>query len=128
MSEWTHVVGAIRVDGLPGLTANVKDIYKALGPTNLWDEDNENSTLPVGSEGSLSYSIKEYDKGLPWVIITIWGDLRDYDFNDAEGIKVWWKELLPKFLIVRDAILHVECEDGQHFILRKEDASWGENS
>lgn len=93
MSTWTHVVGTIRVDGIPG------------------GEENLDSTLPAGSEGSLRYSINEYGGGLPWVIITIWGDLRDYDINDAEEIKVWWKELLPKFDIVRDAVLLVTSNE-----------------
>lgn len=115
MSIWTHVVGCIRIDGLPGLAMDVKSIEKIIGPMSLYDDLNNNSTLPTGSEGSLQYRIIEYDTGLPWVAVPIWGDLRDFD--NAQEIKEWWENVLSKFQIVRDAILLIQVENRTKLIL-----------
>lgn len=111
MSIWAHVVGAVRIDGLPGVFEEdaVEDIERRLGPMCLWDTEglrwNEKSTLPRGSEGSLQYKVLEYNGGLPWVIIPIWGDLRDVD--NVTEISKWWHATIPKLGFIRDAVLSV---------------------
>ncbi len=124
MSTWTHVIGAIRIDAIPSISKNctVKDIKKLIGPTNLFGEDNEDSVLPAGSEGTLQYSVEEYYTGLPWIVIAIWGDLRDYD--DVEEIDRWWiklqKDIVNKISTasVRDGVLHVQVEGQEPHILK----------
>lgn len=116
MSTWTHVVGCIRIDGLPQFNRGGKaTVEQLLGPICTFEKWNDESTLPRGSEGGLQYQIIEYDKGLPWLAIPIWGDLRDYD--SAEPIKKWWDETLAKFQIVRDGILRVAVEGQEPVIL-----------
>ena len=110
MSVWTHVVGCMRIDGVPkiGLGPRRMEIETVFGPMCLFDNWNDDSTLPRGNEGGLQYQIIEYDKGLPWIAVPIWGDLRDFD--DVEGIEHWWEETLAKFPTVRDAVLQVAVE------------------
>ena len=108
MSSWTHIVGCIRVDGIPTMGNRTSDISKALGPMSTFEQSNDSCTLPCGSEGSLQYRVIEYDSGLPWIAVPIWGDLRDYD--DVEGITTWWKDTLQKFPMLRDAVLRVRVE------------------
>lgn len=115
MSTWTHVVGNIRVDDLPGITSHLRDIEKTIGPMSLWGAENDGCTLPQGSEGSLQYKIIEYSKGLCWITIPIWGDLRDVDSHQA--IEKWWDELMPKLGLIRDAVLRIQVEGKYPIIL-----------
>lgn len=115
MSAWTHVVGNIRIDGIPGMGFNIKDIENAIGPMSLWESRNDNCILPKGSEGSLHYKIIQYANGLCWLTIPIWGDLRDVDSH--QEIEKWWNELLPKLGLIRDAILHIRTEGEDPVIL-----------
>ena len=115
MSIWTHVVGCIRVDGLPGITSKLSDVKEAIGPMSTFENWNDESTIPSGSEGGLQYQIIEYQGGLPWLAIPIWGDLRDFD--SPEEIATWWNELLPKLRMVRDAVLHIRVEGREPIIL-----------
>ena len=118
MSIWTHVIGCIRLDGMPSLPeigGSKEDIIRILGPISTYENQQDISRLPRGSEGSLEYQIIEYNSGLPWLVIPIWGDLRDYD-NITE-IQDWWKQTLASFKIVRDAVLRVEVEKGPTIIL-----------
>ena len=109
MSQWTHVVGCIRLDGLPQFgVETVETVRQKLSVPSLWEKWNDNTTLPCGSEGSLDYRIIEYDTGMPWVVIPIWGDLRDY--NDGAAITKWWEETLKKFELVRDGCLTFRVE------------------
>jgi hypothetical protein len=105
MSVWAHVVGCIRIDGIKQLGADTRKIESALGPMCTFDEWNDASTLPKGSEGGLQYRIIEYDTGMPWVAIPIWGDLRDFD--NANEIETWWLKTLPALGTVRDAVLQI---------------------
>ncbi len=113
MSIWTHVVGNIRVDGIPGLIpeSSVDHLIKLLGPMSTFDEPNDACTLPCGSEGSIHYQIIEYNGGMPWATIPIWGDLRSYE--DLKEIETWFQGILQKLgSSVRDAVLMAECEYG----------------
>jgi hypothetical protein len=132
MSTWTHVVGSFRIDGMPGLTGepyagdlneeyNIESVKAKLGPMCLFHAWNEDSTLPRGSEGSLQYTVEEYGTGMPWVVVTVWGDLRDFHAEDIRHIKSWWKHTLGKFSMIRDAVLYVKCESEKrpHILTRQ---------
>jgi len=118
MSMWTHVCGIIRVDGLPRLDTNatVEKIKVKLGPICLYNDWHDDTKLPCGSEGGLQYEVIEYDSGLPWLAVPIWGDLRDFD--DLDAIKKWWNETLADLKFIRDAILFAKTEAGKEITLR----------
>jgi len=123
MSQWTHVVGCIRVDGLPKIIEEhkIENIEKILGPMCLFDKWNDESTLPRGSEGSLQYQIIEYYHGMPWVVIPIWGDLRDFD--NPKIIQSWWNKTISKLdstATIRDAVIYLEVEGEKSLILTHE--------
>jgi hypothetical protein len=63
----------------------------------------------------LQYEVIEYDSGLRWLCIPIWGDLRDYE--DTAEIETWWNKLLPKLGMVRDAVLHIQVEGREATVL-----------
>ena len=126
MSIWTHVVGCIRIDGIVALGADKTKVVKIFGPMCTYDKWNDASTLPRGSEGGLQYQIIEYGQGLRWLVIPIWGDLRDFDTADVPTITKWWNALLAAFEkeqsglvtgIVRDAVLHIQVEDCEATVL-----------
>jgi len=113
MSLWTHVTGVIRIDGIPKFNDkyttkelssfigkswpfnDLIDYYKLCRESNLpYTNPLDNCTLPYGSEGSVDYIIHEYNTGMPWVVVTFWGDLRDYD--SPEEVIDWAKKLLDK--------------------------------
>jgi hypothetical protein len=106
MSTWTHVVGCLRIDGIPQINPmkwNVREVEKAMSP------------MPVGSEGGLQYRVIEYSTGAPWVAVAIWGDLRDFD--DVESVREWWLALQAKFDLVRDGALQIQVEGRDPVIL-----------
>lgn len=124
MSIWTHVVGAIRIDGIPSIDPDALDrLIKVLGPMETFEDLSEDKNieckLPMGSEGSIEYNIHVYGDGLRWAIISIWGDLRDYD--KPELIKVWFTGLLNDLnnndLPVRDAIIRIEVEGSDPIVV-----------
>lgn len=117
MSTWTHVVGCIRVDGIAMLGCSVAELKNTLGPLCTFEDWNDESTLPRGSEGGMRYEIIEYDKGLPWVAIPVWGDLRDFGADDVAEIEKWWAETLPRLGMIRDAVLHIQTEGMEPKIL-----------
>lgn len=113
MSNWTHVAGIIRVDGLTEL-----DFDEVIGkeclwgsPSEVWEdaEVNPDKYLPMGSEGSLRKSVWENpDKNcLASYTISIFGDLRDH--HSTTDIIEWFKEKC-KELWVRNAVITVSNE------------------
>ena len=113
MSNWTHVAGIIRVDGIAKL-----DFDEVIGkeclwesPEEVWDdaEENPDKYLPMGSEGSLQKSIWENpDKEcLASHTVSIFGDLRDH--HSTSDIIEWFKEKC-KSLWVRNAVITVQNE------------------
>jgi hypothetical protein len=118
MSTWTHVVGCIRIDGIPAIGHKKQTVIDALGPMCTFEEWRDDSTLPQGSEGGLQYQVIQYSNGLPWLAIPVWGDLRDFD--SIEEIRSWWTTLLPKLGVVRDAVLLVQIEGQDDVILTHE--------
>lgn len=127
MSVWTHVTGQIRLNDLsmmrdprdPNCRNVVKDVKKILGPISTFYKPNRKCILPMGSEGSLEYDIRQVkdDSNIARFVISIWGDLRDYDAEDAKEIEKWFRELKERFeneetyMYFRDAVLKVETED-----------------
>ena len=117
MSMWTHVNGSIRVDHVPILSAI--DFEKILGPIVNWDDEEQRDThLPCGSEGSLQYNIwTNPDKShMAAYTVNIFGDLRDFDSVDE--VVRWFEKTLKKFRMIRSAILEVEVEDGSLSVAR----------
>jgi hypothetical protein len=113
MSNWTHVAGIIRVDGMAR-----QDFDKIIGkeclwssPSEVWEdaEANPDKYLPMGSEGSLQKTVWENpDKScLDSYTISIFGDLRDH--HSTSDIIEWFKEKC-KLLWVRNAVITVYNE------------------
>ena len=122
MSQWTHVAGIIRVDSIHHLVQPVSDgmiqreIKAVLGKPVDFDglmADGE-STLPMGSEGSLQYTVTEVDSdyGPVWGHVALWGDLRDHD--DYAAIHEWLYDILEELKKrnygIRQCIVHLDVE------------------
>lgn len=132
MSVWSHVTGSIRLDSFEFLVdINIHQeerIKKIIGPMCLFEDWNEESNLPRGSEGSIEYAVYSdpEEHSLAKYNIVFWGDLRDFDSNDCKEIDAWFKELVEEkfsiketLLTVRDAVLKysTEYEDDKQHIL-----------
>ena len=129
MSRWTHISGAVRLDDLSVILPirNTKGtIEKILGPISTFEDWNEDCKLPTGSEGSIEYVIQEnpHEHSIARFNILFYGDLRDFDSSDLETIDTWFKKLLLEdfksnmtMLNIRDAVLKVECELAENYIL-----------
>lgn len=122
MSQWTHITGAIRVDGvvLHGNSSKMLEGLKGiLGRTSTWESSHEEciaTTVPCGSEGSLQYHIHEYGTGLPWAVVTVWGDLRDY--SDVKAVTDWFDRVCTILPLIRQAILEIEVDGIETVVLR----------
>ena len=124
MSQWTHVNGCIRIDGIPNIEDNVdiKSIREILGitcrynsPDKRWKECN----VPCGSEGSIQYQIIPAGDGLVLWTVAIWGDLRDFGSKDVKKIRKWFKKITEESgLSIRSAILEIRIEYGKTIVLR----------
>ena len=124
MSQWTHVNGCIRIDGIPNIEDNVdiKSIREILGitcrynsPDKRWKECN----VPCGSEGSIQYKIIPAGDGLVLWTVAIWGDLRDFGSKDVKKIRNWFKKITEESgLSIRSAILEIRIEYGKTIVLR----------
>jgi len=140
MSVWTHIVGNIRLDDFSDLDGKehknrIDDIKDILGPiltfTNSHNVKEEDVKLPIGSEGSMKYSITDLldiDEHATSSIfrwsIGFFGDLRSY--TDLNEIEQWLsnitKEFEEKGLFIRDAVFEVEVEcEGPHCIFYFDD-------
>lgn len=136
MSQWTHVSGTIRIDGIPNCNSfhsseeesnkqrelDMAEIKEILGkPIDYHDiveagYEDIHTKVPMGSEGSLRYSIlpaeKEYT-GMVLFTIVIWGDLRDY--SSMKNITDWVLTSVDKIteklnFYVRDGVLKIDTE------------------
>lgn len=132
MSQWTHVSGCIRVDGIPQMGI-VPDLPRLLGrPSTRHHEMEmgkryvESENMPNGSEGSIQYEIIVAGTGMVYRTIAIWGDLRDFgDAADLKAIDDWFERVVKGCLMVRAAHLLVEKEYGERYLLI---AGGGENN
>ena len=119
MSQWTHVAGCIRVDGLPGFGFDPD--LSCLGRVVKYDDRDAWETgsdgLPMGSEGSLYYQIIEGEPGsFAAYAVAVWGDLRDYDSVDE--IESWFKKVvIDSKLSIRDAVLVIHVDYQKRCIL-----------
>ena len=124
MSQWTHVAGLVRLDGI--------------GVMKGWTPEDEKrelekvltaSSLPFGSEGPLQYQVQIIfpQNQLCRGHIVLWGDLRDYD--DVKEIRKWFEGLLSNFsfdyylpnqlpFFVRAAVMSIDVEfSGRRILL-----------
>ena len=117
MSIWTSVAAGIRVDHLRlnGLTGG-KPIKDIIGEPCLVEKWNDKTTIPCGSEGSLEYIINENEdiRFIPAYVVTIYGDLRDYE--DVDAIYDWLYNLCKQiektgYMSIRMAVGRIECYD-----------------
>lgn len=132
MSQWTHVSGALRIDGLPqmGITPDLRSIL-GQPSSNPFDTSSdapyrEASGIPAGSEGSIQYAINDAGDGLVWKTVAVWGDLRDFGEDDTHEINEWFARIVeasslanaPRTkLMLRTAHLLVEVEGGMRYVL-----------
>jgi len=114
MSQWTHVAGIIRIDGLfiPGVDEKIPN----LGNTCQFEDDESVWGLcdvPCGSEGSLytSLYINPDTSMLARYVATIWGDLRDWGSvaGDTEVIVDYFNRIV-KGHVVRGGCFTVDVE------------------
>jgi len=124
MSQWTHVNGSIRIDGIPGIDdkVDIKSIREILGVTCRWNSPDKrwkDCNVPRGSEGSIQYQIIPAGGGFVLWTVAIWGDLRDFGKEDVKKIRKWFKKVTEQSgLDIRSAILEVNVEYGKTTILR----------
>ena len=121
MSVWTHVAGVVRIDAIRFDPNDIPDFDSIFGKEwtfdDMWDdthvytefEENPNMFMPSGSEGSLQKSawINPDRNCIASYVVTIFGDLRDYDTPNE--IIEWFKECCEK-VSVRQAIITVKTE------------------
>ena len=106
MSIWTHVVGIIRCEESSTSSLNLKNFAHIL--------DNQ---TPRGSEGVIQYLIQIPTRGSSRVIITLYGDLRDYD-NETGSVEAWFKKVIENIDLigtVREAHVMI-CTDNKRVV------------
>lgn len=120
MSVWTHVAGVIRADAFRFEDDPKPDWNELIGHPYLWGSMREDGDylmshpeqwMPSGSEGSLQYSVWENPNmsHITAYVISVFGDLRDYD--DTDAIVEWFKKVCSR-LWVRNAVIEADCGDG----------------
>jgi hypothetical protein len=112
MSQWTHVSGLIRIDAIPSVDGTtITKVENRFGKTCTYDDDSatwDACTVPSGSEGSLQYEVKVTgEDSLRWGIVSVWGDLRDYE--DYTAIYEWVKKSCKPFMI-RSCMIKIDVE------------------
>ena len=135
MSQWTHVIGAIRLDSVRNnyiKKFDFNEVFKTWNSDWLHNVDLtspevkkrrrleiEQCNVPAGSESSLQFHVWENPniEVFPAYNILIWGDLRDFGSEkDIETIKNWWENILnyfknhKNFSGVRQAFLKIEID------------------
>ena len=123
MSQWTHINGSIRLDGLYFDQA-IDKIPLALGPTCTYDdcEDIWNAAIkfgtPCGGEGSMQHKFVPYGEGNHLALgqIMIWGDLRDKGEETVEEVFAWVNKIQNNLKDIgfhfRNCIIEIEVERG----------------
>jgi enterochelin esterase-like enzyme len=109
MSIWTHVLGAVRIDSLPGFPK------LDIGKTCTFDDDEkawDECDVPCGSEGSLNVLVWEnpHKSSLAKYTVTVFGDLRDYD--DKEEIIQYFNRII-KNQMIREAFFVIDVEGSE---------------
>lgn len=128
MSIWTHITGCIRVDDMKMiLQPNNKTDFSKIFVRNTWYHPNDNGNLLTGSEGSIDVEFidRNDDESSSYMrTVAFFGDLRDFTQEDCQTIKDWWYNIpmqLGKGCSIRQAVLNVEPEDGESFLLTEKD-------
>lgn len=124
MSQWTHVSGCIRIDGIPqilGIGIPSHDYVALLGrpssePNGIMKYD-AGENIPGGSEGTIQYAVNDAGDGLVWKTVAVWGDLRDFGAEDTPEIDAWFARIVTSPLMLRAAHLLVEVESGPRYLL-----------
>lgn len=122
MSRWTHVAGIIRIDSIMRHLKPVMepDLGRIISWEDMCDADEEDSIVPIGSEGSLHWSFEETGStsSVSWGNLHISGDLRDYE--DDEAIIEWIKSSTQSNdWFIRQAIITIEVEGNAIKVLHK---------
>ena len=132
MSVWTHVAAVFRLDSF---RFEEPDFYILFGKACLYDDNDAvwddydshpENYMPAGSEGSLEKKIcvNPDDSCMAAYTISVFGDLRDFD--DVVKIKRWFEVCCNRINLCRDlcgirqAVITVECENGDGFMGRYE--------
>ena len=145
MSDWTHVVGVVVLDtynfnseylnGLPSEEDVIRSFKEYLGEISTFFDYKEYVKLPRGSEGSLRYNVRidNYSGYNSFVVIDIYGDLRDY--SSQKQIIKWFTETFDETKLgeeanilpyINNAILTVENEysDEKSVVVWKNDKTY----
>lgn len=116
MSCWCHVAAVMRIDALRIDDYKEPDWDELIGKECIWNisddetwddvELNPEKYLPMGSEGSLQKIVWTNPK--PYCMnaytVSIFGDLRDRDDDDADKIIEWFKNKCNQFAIRQASI------------------------
>lgn len=110
MSQWTHVAGIIRFDGL--FLGEELFPQPDLGKTCHYDSQQEDWDLcnvPCGSEGSLQHSLHTNpdEASMARWVASFWGDLRDYS-NEREIVDYFNR--MVKERMIRQGCFTVDVE------------------
>lgn len=111
MSQWTHVVAAIRFDALRSLGMGYMKLSD-LGHTVRFEDPSEKwarCDVPKGSEGSLQTHLVEDpdESSMAAYTATIWGDLRDYE---DVGEIVRYLDRICRGRAVRSGVAKIDVE------------------
>jgi hypothetical protein len=131
MSRWAHINGSVRIDCWSSIEKRAgykKYVESILGKQYDFEDvliltlkkENTETTLPMGSEGTINYTIWENpDKSaIPYMTVNIFGDLCDFGGTSIELQSVidWFKNVLVQ-VDFRSAILELDTEDGYKTVL-----------
>ena len=114
MSQWTHVNASIRFDGILDSRLPTEE---QLGEIIQFEDEDYNTILPCGSEGSIEYAIYRNPRGssLAAMVVTWWGDLRDY--NDVDEIMNYFNKIIVGRSI-RSGIIEIDVEYGFTYVYK----------
>lgn len=119
MSQWTRVCGCIRVDAIRGIIGDTPETLRIkLGKIVRYEDEDYETTLPCGSEGSIQYDIivNPDKEDLAAYVVPIWGDLRSY--SNVEEIKNWFNGVCDSIGMIRDAVISIDVEFGTQEVVR----------
>ena len=129
MSQWTHINAVIRFDVIRVLGMKMPDLGKTLnyeGDDDISDWEDEECTVPCGSEGSMRYQVWENPSpnSAAGYTAMFWGDLRDY--SDVEKIFNYFVKITSGQMI-RSGLLEIEVEGNDDILIyRYADDKWNQ--
>jgi hypothetical protein len=119
MSQWTHVNGSIRIDGLRMMGMPTPE----LGNRNLWDSEKETKwsfDVPGGSEGSLDYNfwVNPSASSMAAFTLNIFGDLRDFGADGIDSIIEYLNKVTESSMMIRSGIVEIKIEYGDTILMQ----------